>query len=304
MVEENLVNKECTSYICGPSYRDPEPITTVIPTEDIILPYYYIKNEIQVLESNYTPYDEYAFISRIMPSIKAINKAWSISLIPKNINGTSRLAIELYDGGEFIPLTNELKQQIVPLVEKWLEKHKNYVVVFTDLNTLTYIGTTIPARWIKSVLPFINISLSLNYIIEDGMVFVMLKSENYQTVADSLNESIMEMLRYLYIYGTVIADEIDDAVIVKKWQLTENNLIDSIGTMKMYHILWNNTLFAPNKTQFMEYILAGNNICSISIKNANLTNIKNYQYRYIDNVLIFKANSYSEANQIIQLALS
>jgi hypothetical protein len=213
-------------------------------------------------------------------------------------------------------MDNELADILYLFVVKSFNDYNDYILIINGSLTLTYLETTMPSRWISTILPFIPPENTYESIIVDDCLYVSMKNifrkgmpEKVLEIAyQSLNVSIMNKLRYLYIFGTIVLNPEIDRYLILNWNLIKNpSLVSSMTTSKnvaIYHALWNNTLFASDKTYFLEKI-ASKNGKNIVIKITNPIfnnpkgNIKNDNLIKDGDNVYFKCDSHYEANSII-----
>jgi hypothetical protein len=293
------------------SRRIKEPVY-VADTKDIILPFEYTSTPDVVLNSNFDPVDTLRFETNFKPYLNIFNPSWRMILVPKEFNGKSHLCLEIYEGKTFIPLNDEMVNQIMPFVMKSINELPNYTLIISSKKSLTYFDTVIPAYWLKSILPFINSYYSYDYVVNQNGYYVNLRNiytpgnsiRPIELAYQSLYTTIISKLRYLYQFGSIVLDHIKNKDIIGKWNLTLNpSLTSDNKNLGIYHTLWHNTLFAADKTAILHQIANDNVI--ITLQNQFNKNIEiSLPTIYTDGRIHIKVNNYKEASDVYRKILT
>lgn len=286
----------------------------VVETKDLLLPLHYTKTPDVILSSNFTAYDTFRFEKNFSPYLHLFGPSWRFTLIPKEINDTHYLALEIFDGRIFIQLTDELVNDLQPYVDRALNEFPNYIRIIDSNKTHNYYGTVMSSAWIKSILPFVSLS-SVPYIITDDGLYADLR-ETYslsfglpdergitrplELSYDSIYATVITKLRYLHIIGSVVLNSSQDRAIINKWNLNVNESLvhQSNPQLQVYHALWHNTLISPSKSEFLEQVSFDQVIVSIP-NPLNVRMNESEDIKYNETHMIVKLNGYLEANELM-----
>lgn len=276
---------------------------TVIETEEIILPLTYTKTPDVVLDTTFTSHDTFRFDMNFKAYLRRFNPDWRFLLVPKQINGIHHMCVEIYNGSVFVPLDKEMVKTITPYALLAINQHPGYTLIINSRESLKYHETTMPPRWVKTILPFISLINYQSLVTDDGLyvnlegLYQIGRSRRPLELAyNSIYATVISKLRYLYVFGSVVLDEVKDSGVIRRWNLTPNPTLVSKNNLRIYHALWHQTIYAPNKTEFLEMVSFDNVI--ISIPNPQRVKIESKGVRYTETEILARVANHDEANII------
>ena len=285
-------------------FRSFEP-AEVIDTKDIILPLTYTKTPDVILSTTFTPHDTFRFEMAFKAYLRKFNPAWRFLLVGKEIDGKYHMCIEIYEGSTFIPLNDKMVKAIQPYAFLALNEYPGYTLIVNSRESLTYRDVTMPARWVQSILPFIEVFGDDSMVTKNGL-YVNLQ-QRYQVGHpqrplevgyNSLYATILSKLRYLYLYGSVVLDDFRDQGIIERWNLTPNRSMKHSNTnLSIYQALWHNTLYAADKSRFLEMVSFDDVVISISNPQRVTIDLKIPIY-YTETEIITRVKNLDEANEV------
>lgn len=284
-----------------------EPVE-IIETKDIILPLTYTKTPDVILSTTFTPHDTLRFDMNFKAYLRRFNPEWRFLLVPKEIDGTQHLCVEIYNGASFVSLDDVMVQAISSYAFLALNEHPGYTLIVNSHETLKYRDVTMPSRWVKTILPFISLINNPSIVTENGL-YVNLEGlykighpqRPLEVAYNSLYATILTKLRYLYVFGSVVLDELKDSDVIRRWNLTVNpSLVSPTTSLRIYHALWHQTIYAANKSQFLERVSFDDVI--ISIPNPQRVKlgmeIPMKGIRYTETEILARVETLEEANVI------
>lgn len=224
---------------------------------------------------NYSPYDLFCLKTRISDKINTLrNSPLQVKFLNIYKDELMKLTIQIFDlqatpanKKSSSNITEESGNQPIffdekeeKLIKKWINdiitEYPNHCLISSsNLNSSIQKNKYISSQWIKSVIPYINISDVYNPFITGEGIFVELNSNSdYLNTFNELNEDIIKQLRNMYNDGLVIVKSLD---IVRKWNLVALHPEDSESYA--YYPKWSDTRFAPNPVDFLLERISGIN---------------------------------------------
>ncbi|CAK7994943.1 Hypothetical protein POVR1_LOCUS461 [uncultured virus] len=287
-----------------------EPVE-VIDTVDLILPLTYTKTPDVILGASFTPHDTFRFEMNFKAHLRRFNPAWRFLLVPKEIDGKNHMCVEIYEGSKFLPLNDQMMKAIQPFAFLALNELPGYTLIVNSRESLTYQDITMPARWVQTILPFIQV-LGDDSIVTTNGLYVNLESRYkighpqrpLEVSYNSLYATVLSKLRYLYVFGSIVLNDFQDQEIIRRWNLTPNRSLRSSDDehLSIYHALWHNTLFAADKSRFLEKIPFDDVI--ISIPNPQRVKLQTEGIvQYTETEIIARVTTLQEANEIARAFL-
>ena len=228
------------------SYLEEGTVPTSPFPKDYYIPSYSDKT------ANYNPYILFCFSTKLDSKLRTIKDSWSSHFIHKKYKDKVNLYIEIHDGGEFVPITKELK----PVIEEMVKESKSnegHFLLFKPLNNIYYNNTCLPYDWMVSILESIGIPDTLKYVNNDedslspfyleGGIYVKLNNYiNFRSFYHELSFGILKNLVNLYNKGCIRLNSNNDKQFIKRWQLVRDNFNDKNETA-LYTAKWNNIMF-------------------------------------------------------------
>lgn len=237
-------------------YRNSEEVLTGFYNEEpdfnVPLKESTFPNDITVRTANYIPYDLFCFNSKMREKVSSLKPTYNHRLEGVGRNGRTYLSVVLYDGGELVPITPELKDLLSKFTEECERTHPGKCLLFSTHRDIWYDNVCLPAYWMDTLLPFLEIPDEFSYlsgitessgkIIERGYCYVTLNPDTrYSELYSNLRNSITKDLYLLYKSGSLVSTDDD---FVNKWRL-------SIVRGNLYTTEWTHYLVENCKTQFL-----------------------------------------------------
>lgn len=267
--------------VCGDSLTTQE----FLHTEEIPLDYYYEigstdSDNQQIMlplrSANYTPYKLACFKSKM--NVFLNEQGMYCTMVPKRFDGKMRQFLEIYDEEGFLPLTEESKEELLPLVKKCTKELPNHIVVFNARQNIILNDTTLSASWMSTIIPYLNPpnhipDLNMKYI--DNIVYASISDNFIFKKGQSLLEKWFRYtLQDLYIKGCIILDPVKDSTFISNWKLEKWNDERLKEDHWLYRCGWKNNLVAPQPTFFLQNIRATN---LLTINNDKVVRCNNFR---------------------------
>lgn len=259
-----------------------------VKTEEIPLDYSYGLEMIDgdelmvpLRNANYNPYTLACFRSKMNVYLGSYNQY--CSMIPKRYHGRMHMFLQIYDKDGFIPITNEIKKRLSPVVRQCITVNPEHIVVFNAGRNMS--DDSIPSSWMKTIVPHLNppdhiptttgAIHKLELIYQDSIVYAKLsRGFEYSEGVKLLEAWFRQTLTYLYVKGCTILDADRDRNFIDDWRFTPWTDDRLTVHHSLYKLSWNNTLVAPTPTVFIYSLLADqamNQGCAISIGSEIIT---------------------------------
>ena len=283
----------CSIGGCSSQDNDCNRIYTYIPTKDIFTPYAYTVIPINPTDDTRSPkynYDEYNLFclrTRLAPHVKSLGlrlagvDSWGIRFEPLLDDIIMRIAVVIYNGDVFVPVTDEFYEELQDLVDlicndTYIEEDgqqeniKDYCLLIHSTFSIYYKGVMIDKVWLSSVLPYIPLPSTVIYsqsfdtlygypslylpsgnTESDGVYIKLERKFSYTTTYNKLYLQTLDIIHDFYTRGTIILDSQLDSNFIQLWGLTQNNVIKTNTNIGVYHPGWINRWIAPNPTKFL-----------------------------------------------------
>jgi len=208
---------------------------------------------------NYNSYDLFCLRTKVEPYLKELLNS-KVYIIFKSILIGNKMVMTVIpmEGTEIITLSSDLIKKIRDYINSITGNKNQSCLVYDITNTvIAYDGTKIPNYWIKSVLPYVDISSSFNpFINEIGIYVDLSKDVDYIITYNEIQMNIIEQLKQMYENGYVT----NAKSIASLW-----NLVTLDDKEIIYLPQWKDNRFAKNLAEFLLSRLRGDKFIHIFI---------------------------------------
>ena len=218
---------------------------------------------------NFKLYEVYSTRINLEELIHRRYESFKVDLLPFPHKGEQYLVVRLTDGVTDIAIPEELGKQLDQFLG---QLNTCYCPIISSSKSITYDGVILPVNWLAAMLNFIKLE-NHNFIYRDGILYANLSTfQTYNYVRERLILEILDLLRKLYVLGTIVLNSSRQSDLIKRWELHELTLVDylefgqeipetrlfeQVGKFRIYRHGGLAATFAPDPTIFLLELSAG-----------------------------------------------
>jgi hypothetical protein len=172
-------------------------------------------------DANYTKYDLFCLNRKLELFLKSINETkYSPRLIPIELDGRERYAVELSQGGNKIGLTKSVREKLQKAVDMAISHNPKHAPILSS-NYSLHLDRNYPQYWLRSILPYLSLPPSLSPFIYDDTIYVRFNdSDDYFFEYSQLQNVLYSQIGTLYHDGAIVSNK----VFANKWSLVSSSL--------------------------------------------------------------------------------
>lgn len=250
----------------SPGCYDCEKGSELIQTSTVFTPFYRpileredIKDGIPAPETNYLPYDLFAFRTKFERGLYHINPTYHFSFVSKQINKVMKLTIDIYKGDTFVPLDPTLAKTLQTLVDECVATFPKLCVLLDSRIPIIRGTKTLTKAWVNSLFPFLAFEKRFRAIFDNGRIYIDLSRDiDYLNLYKKMYMKMIDVLFEYYKRGVIPLSPRLHNHIIEDWALQkvyeqyvkpgDNNYP---GELALYEATWKNPHFATDMVAFL-----------------------------------------------------
>ena len=286
--------------------------------------------------ANFTPYNLFCLLSKLNNVVSKSNPSLYVKLVQYRDGDEMVMTPQIYNGFDKLnpyDASIVLSQRDVNTITEYMP---DYFILFSSDRDIEYMDTSLPKSWIRSILKYIVLPVSIDINEYDNMCATGSEPElldtnrtygwsipiistyigntwyvkcptDHNNVYDTLTRLIMTQLVAWYEMGCIILDKDKDDMFISAWQL------ENMDNTQIYKPYWTNVLLTGNDCVSFLYDRLNGIRLNLNIHNSNksvIDQIKQlnvnaeFVYSYDEKTLerlLFIPTDYAICDQILSI---